>query len=115
MGVNDNGKGNSGENRKMNRMTGSGGDTAISSGTFGIDATTSKSDMVNAVLKIDLKEAGSMSFDTASLVNDVTWLENIKLTESKIKEEERSRKYGTSSLEGFATEKDGREQCCEIS
>ena len=114
MGVNDNGK-NSGENRKMNRMTGSGGDTAISSGTFGIDATTSKSDLVNAVLKIDLKEAGSMSFDTASLVNDVTWLENIKLTESKIKEEERSRKYGTSSLEGFATEKDGREQCCEIS
>jgi hypothetical protein len=99
----------------MAKMTGAGGDSAISSSTFGLDTTASRSELVNAVLKIESTEAGPLSFDTASLINDSTWLEKLQATQEKVDQEKIARQNGNTSLEGFANNHDEREQCCSLS
>ena len=97
----------------MQRMTGAGGDSAISTGTFGVDTSSSRTDLVNAVLRINEQEIGAMSFDTQVLRKDTRWIDQFKATQESVDLASLAREDGDVVLEGF-TNHDEREQCCEL-
>jgi hypothetical protein len=107
------GSGRSSLAETMQRMTAAGGDSAISPGTCGVDTSSAKTDLVNAVLRIDEMEAGSMSFDTQVLAEDMQWVHRLKATQESVDQATLARKEGDLILEGFAKHVE-REQCCEL-